>query len=115
MKLIKLIPFLCIGLLFGCESTPDIENITPPFPSVTTVIDNTFPEIDNKTVIDVMEYLQVCTQSDTIPTLPPCSNKYFRIFELGPVIDKEKGFILEMRAGLFWFTRSSNSRDLQGF
>jgi hypothetical protein len=87
--------------LFSCETTTTDEIVVPEFPSVITVIDNSFPEIDAQIVIDVMEQLQVCTQTDTIPTLPPCSNEYFRIFELGPDIKNDDGFILEMRAGLF--------------
>jgi hypothetical protein len=48
-----------------------------------------------------MESLQVCTLTDSITKLPPCSNEYFRVFEIGPEKVFENGFLLEMKAHLF--------------
>ena len=87
-------------LFLSCEST-STEEIKAVFPSDTIMIDNSYPELNNQEVINVMEGLQVCSQLDTVKTLPPCSNEFFRIFKLGPDIDWADGFLLEMRAGLF--------------
>ena len=90
-----------LGLLISCESNSTDEVEVIMYPSDTLVIDETYPEIDNETVLNIMESLQVCTLSDTVVTLPPCSNEFFRVFPIGPDKELESGFLLEMRAGLF--------------
>lgn len=96
-----LVLLLSGAMMWSCGSDAEVENLEDIFPSDTLVIDETYPEINNETVLNVMESLQVCTQSDTVKTLPPCSNEYFRIFPIGPEKELESGFLLEMRAGLF--------------
>jgi len=96
----SLVIFGLIFLVLGCESQPS-EIIEEVYPSDTVIIDNSYPPLDNQKVIEVMEYLQVCSQSDTVQNLPPCSNQFFRIFPIGNAVELENGFLLEMRAGLF--------------
>ena len=98
---LKLLLISLLSFLFSCESSPADEIQEDVFPSDTTVIAEDYPVIDNETVLNVMESLQVCTQSDTVLNLPPCSNEYFRVFPIGPEKALESGFLLEMRAGLF--------------
>ncbi len=86
--------------LHSCQSNQENEKENQ-FLSDTTIITDAYPPIENETVISVMEGLKVCTTSDTIPTLPPCSHDYFRVFKLGPEATYDEGFILEMKAGLF--------------
>jgi hypothetical protein len=92
---------ICIVVLCGaCENKSAVEEIVL-FPSDTLVIGNDYPEINSDLVLKVMEDLEFCTSNDTISSLPTCTNKYFRIFSVGPTINLEDGFLLEMRAGLF--------------
>jgi len=97
----KYLIIVSLSLIFiGCKSA-DNQVKEDVFQSDTTIISNTYPPINNNTVIDIMEKLKVCTTSDTIKNLPPCSNEYFRVFKLGPDKAYDQGFILEMKAGLF--------------
>ena len=100
MHIFKIFPLIVLILIVSCKSntTKDNKNI---FKSDTLVIDNTYPELKAEEVLQVMEQLQVCTRTDTIHNLPPCTNKYFRIFKFNPGFKWDKGFLLEMRAGLF--------------
>ena len=92
---------ICFIVLFtACENKPADEKIVL-FPSDTLVIGNNYPEINSELVLKVMEDLEFCTSNDTISSLPPCTNQYFRIFSVGSAINWEDGFLLEMRAGLF--------------
>lgn len=95
-----LVSFAVIFLFLSCDSKPT-EIVAEIYPSDTIVIDNSYPELNQQSVLNVMEQLQVCTQSDTVKNLPPCSNQFFRVFKIGPEIEWEKGFLLEMKAGLF--------------
>jgi len=89
------------SLLLSCDSNSIDEVELDVYPSDTLIINESYPDIDNETVLNVMESLQVCTLLDTVVTLPPCSNEFFRIFPIGPEKELENGFLLEMRAGLF--------------
>jgi len=91
-----------ISILFivvACED-PVTEKQNTLFPSDTLVVDNNYPDINSEIVLNIMEDLEFCTSIDSI-SLPPCTNKYFRIFKLGPNVTFNEGFLLEMRAGLF--------------
>lgn len=92
---------LLISSLFACESNSNDQNEVNIFPSDTIVIDDSYPELDDEEVLHIMESLQVCTLSDTVVSLPPCSNEFFRVFPIGPNKELQNGFLLEMRAGLF--------------
>jgi hypothetical protein len=92
---------ICVIILFsGCQNKSTDEEIFV-FPSDTLVIGNDYPEINSELVLKVMADLEFCTLNDTVNSLPPCTSKYFRIFRVGPNINLEDGFLLEMRAGLF--------------
>lgn len=95
-----IILFVLLISVLGCETKPN-EVVEDIYPSDTIIINNAYPELNNQEVIKVMEGLQVCTQSDTVQSLPPCSNEFFRIFKIGPNIEWADGFLLEMKAGLF--------------
>jgi hypothetical protein len=98
----KIIVFLLIGSLgFVACINSSIQKDERVFRADTTVITDAYPPINSDVVLDVMESLKVCTSSDTIKTLPPCSNEYFRVFKLGKDKPYENGFILEMKPGLF--------------
>ncbi len=85
--------------LVSCNGSAEAE--VEVFPSDTTLVDDSYPPLDNEEVLKIMDAIQVCTLSDTVDHLPPCTNEYFRIFPLGPEMPYEKAFILEMKAGLF--------------
>jgi hypothetical protein len=89
------------SLLLSCDSNSTNDAELDVYPSDTLIINESYPDIDNETVLNVMESLQVCTLSDTLVPLPPCSNEFFRVFPIGPEKELENGFLLEMRAGLF--------------
>jgi len=96
--------FFVTSLLFVVLSSCDDKVKELPvtlFPSDTLVIGNDYPEINSTLVLKIMEELEFCTLNDTVNSLPPCTNKYFRIFSTGPNINWQDGFLLEMRAGLF--------------
>ncbi len=97
----QLIYTLIITTVFTSCNTSTQKDDKNVFKSDTTIITDAYPPIKSNIVLDVMEKLKVCTLSDTIKTLPPCSNKYFRVFKLGPNKPYDQGFILEMKAGLF--------------
>jgi hypothetical protein len=94
--------FLNILLIFvSCHNPEEDKPTKQTFDSDTTIITNDYPPINNQFVLQIMEELKVCTLTDTVKSLPPCSNDYFRVFKLGPTKTFEDGFILEMKAGLF--------------
>ncbi|MBK7128746.1 MAG: hypothetical protein IPM74_02040 [Crocinitomicaceae bacterium] len=94
---IGLIYFSCFALV-SCGANN--ENSSENFVSDTTVITDAYPVLEDE-VIPIMEHLQMCTTSDTILHLPPCSNKYFRVFKNRPDRNWSEGFIVEMIPGLF--------------
>jgi hypothetical protein len=100
MKIVFSIALLVLVLLSSCEEKKTAEVISS-FPSDTIVIGNDYPDINSELVLKVMEELRFCTSNDTIVSLPPCTNEYFRIFNVGPNVNWKDGFLLEMRAGLF--------------
>jgi hypothetical protein len=97
----KILLFL-IGsvLFFGCANEVDNPVENSSFKSETFLIDDTYPEIDS-IALDIMAKFQICTLTDTVLTLPPCSAKYFRVFEYQEKNDLKDGFIVEMVPGLF--------------
>jgi len=99
MKIGFSVVLLIVILLSSCEDKKPVNSILV-FPSDTTVIGNDYPEINSELVLKVMVELKFCSSNDT-SALPPCSNKYFRIFSLGPNVKWQEGFLLEIRAGLF--------------
>lgn len=70
------------------------------FVSDTILILDTYPKLEAE-VIPIMEQLQMCTTSDTVTTLPPCSNEFFQVFKYRPDRVWTDGFIVEMIPGLF--------------
>ena len=51
------------------------------FSSDTILILDTYPKLEAE-CIPIMEQLQMCTTSDTVKTLPPCSNEFFQVLDL---------------------------------
>lgn len=100
MKIVFSIALLVLVLLSSCKEKKTAE-VVSSFLSDTIVIGNDYPDINSELVLKVMEELRFCTSNDTIVSLPPCTNEYFRIFNVGPNINWKDGFLLEMRAGLF--------------
>ena len=100
MKVIYIIICVLSVVVSSCENK-EKDAVVPEFPSDTLVVANDYPEINSELVLKVMEDLEFCTSNDTINSLPPCSNKYFRIFKVGPKVNLDDAFLLEMRAGLF--------------
>ncbi len=70
------------------------------FSSDTILILDTYPKLEAE-CIPIMEQLQMCTTSDTVKTLPPCSNEFFQVFKYRPDRVWTDGFIVEMIPGLF--------------
>lgn len=100
MKTVLSVACLVALMFSSCENkTASIEKTI--FPSDTTVIGNDYPDISSELVLKIMEDLEFCTSNDTVKSLPPCTNQYFRVFKAGPAINLKDGFLLEMRAGLF--------------
>jgi len=100
MKITFVVSCLLFVVLSSCEDKAKELAVTV-FPSDTLVIGNDYPEINSDLVLKIMEELEFCTLNDTITSLPPCTNRYFRIFSAGPNVSWQDGFLLEMRAGLF--------------
>ncbi len=100
MKKLYLLFLISVFIYVGCTH-PNNQKDENTFKADTTIITEAYPPIKSDIVIEVMEKLKVCTTSDTVKTLPPCSNKYFRVFKLGKDKPYENGFILEMKPGLF--------------
>lgn len=96
--------FQCVFvLLISCNGSDDAGELTLPsdeFKSVVTIVDTLYPTID-KECAEIMERMEMCTLTDTILTLPPCSSDYFRIFDYRSTKDWSAGFIVEMIPGLF--------------
>lgn len=99
-RFVFILLILPVITLIGCGGDSDEEIIEDVFVPEITLIDSTYPAIDEY-VLTVMEKLQICTLSDTVMTLPPCSNKFFRVFKYKPDKDWKAGFIVEMIPGLF--------------
>lgn len=98
----KIIVYLFVSILWFSSCThSSTDNKKPVFIADTTIITDAYPPIKSDIVLEVMENLKVCTSFDTIKSLPPCSNEYFRVFKLGKDKPFENGFILEMKPGLF--------------
>ncbi len=100
MKIVFSVICCVVVMISSCENKTLVESVSI-FPSDTLVVGNDYPEINSQLVLKVMANLEFCTSSDTVTSLPPCTNKYFRIFSVGPNVNWEDGFLLEMRAGLF--------------
>lgn len=87
----------------ACNSAEDQDSglgeITP-FVSESIFIDESYPEIDS-VALDVMDRMQICTLSDTVMTLPPCSNEFFRVFQYRSEKEWKDGFMVEMIPGLY--------------
>lgn len=85
----------------ACSSDGEKETIeTEKFVSTKILIDSTYPPLD-PIVTDVMDKMQICTLSDTITNLPPCSPEIFRVFQFRPDKEWKDGFIVEMVPGLY--------------
>ena len=90
-----------IAGLFSCsEESADEEVAEEVFKSETTYVSDDYPVLSDE-VIPIMEQLQICTTNDTVLTMPPCSNDFFRIFDHRPTMDYDAGFIVEMIPGLY--------------
>lgn len=90
-----------LSLVFvACKGDKEEGAVIEPFISKTIVVDTTYPPID-EVALDVMDKLQICTLTDTILTLPPCSSELFRVFQYRPDKEWKDGFIVEMVPGLY--------------
>lgn len=86
------------GIALSCSGggTGSADEFMPD----TMIITDTYPQLESE-VIPIMEQLQMCTTSDTVQTLPPCSNEFFQVFKYRPDRSWSDGFIVEMIPGLF--------------
>lgn len=103
MHKLTLLSFSLILTLIVVSCGGDSEGEKPiedTFVSVTTVVDSTYPAIDT-TCLEIMDKMQICTLTDTVLTLPPCSAQFFRVFQFRPDKDWKDGFICEMIPGLY--------------
>lgn len=89
-----------ISLIFFAASCTRGGNEETEFDVDTIYITDAYPELEEE-VIPVMEQLKMCSTLDSVLALPPCSNKYFRIFKYRPDRLLDEGFIVEMIPGLF--------------
>lgn len=100
-------------LLFSCSGSeegggesgegttdPNGEIVEEPFVSEVILIRDTLEEID-PSAANIMVKLEMCTQSDTVESLPPCDGRYFRVFDYMPNEILKEGFMVEMVPGLF--------------
>lgn len=87
-----------IFILSSCDGNKDSESEL--FYSDTTIISGAYPKLDDEVIL-IMEQLEMCTTSDTVLTIPPCTNEFFRIFKYRPSKLLTEGFIVEMIPGLF--------------
>jgi hypothetical protein len=95
--------FLPLLALIACGETNEDDRPTlegTPFVSETVVVDESYPAID-PVATDIMEKLQICTLTDTVLDLPPCSSELFRVFQYRPDKEWKDGFIVEMIPGVF--------------
>ena len=92
---------LAVFIMVSCNDEGSVNEIENYFPSDTVLVENEYPGIDNKAVLKAMQDLKICTLSDTSTTIALCDYQKFRIFPVGPKIDFEKCFILEMKEGLY--------------
>jgi len=101
----KTVLMLILFVLFinSCTTKESVKEIkeTVTYKADTVFIDNKYPEIKSKFVLEFMDKLKVCTCLDTISELPPCTNEFFRVFNYKTEFNLEKGFLIEMKAGLF--------------
>jgi hypothetical protein len=107
MKLIKqknsiLIPTIFLILLaVSCNEGEKGMAVEDYFPSDTVLVENDYPPLVDSAVLSAMQVLNICSLSDTNTVLEPCDYTKFRVFPLGPEIPFEKGFVLEMKEGLY--------------
>ena len=87
-------------LCTSCGSEQTKSSDRDEFVSETTFVTDAYPPLDEK-CMKIMDELQICTLTDTILDRPPCSNKFFRVFDYRPNKEWEEGFIVEMVPGLY--------------
>ncbi len=90
-----------LSLLYSCTSSADSAEKTDIFPGDTVLVENDYPPIEDTSVLSAMQQLKICSLSDTNTVLEPCDYTKFRVFELGTEVPLSKGFILEMKEGLY--------------
>ena len=89
-------------LMTACQVASDNTEIDEPlYPSDTVLVENEYPPLVDKTVLNVIQDLNICSNADTNTILPVCDASNFRIFPIAPDFPTSKGFILEMKAGVF--------------
>lgn len=95
---------LILCVIFTVESCKsDSQNlvIDDYFPSDTVLVENNYPPLTDSSALSAIQLLNICSLSDTNTVLEPCDYTKFRIFPLGPQIATSKGFVLEMKEGLY--------------
>jgi hypothetical protein len=97
MRFFAAILFLNLFVCVSCGGDTDAEAV---FDSDTTIIFDSYPILVEE-VVPIMEQLKMCTTSDTVTSLPPCSNEFFQVFKYRPDRAWSDGFIVEMIPGLF--------------
>ncbi len=97
-----LIFFIAAFLMLQCgeNNLNKSEEEVDLFISETTIIDDSYPEIPS-IAVDIMDKMQICTLTDTVVKIPPCSAEFFRVFEYTPEKELKEGFIVEMIPGLY--------------
>jgi len=87
-----------IFLFVTCSGNGD--SMSDEFYSDTIIISGAYPKLSDE-IVPIIEQLEMCTTSDTVLSLPPCTNEFFRIFNYRPTKKLTDGFIVEMIPGLF--------------
>lgn len=101
-RIVVWIALTCCVAFNSCNSSSNEEGNenVEAFESERYLVDNDYPDIDS-IALDIMDKLQICTLSDTILRLPPCSSKYFRVFQYRTDKAWKDGFIVEMVPGIY--------------
>ena len=101
---------LCMALLFltACGGKKSDKKVTEeiPFKSEKILIDTLFPPYEDPSVTDVLEEIGMCVNAadTTLPDslqMPLCKHEWFRIFKNTNDSSWKKGFIVEIKEGIY--------------
>lgn len=95
--------FSFLLFVYACGSSADEKKVAIEsyFPSDTVLVENNYPPLTDSSVLSVIQSLNICSLADTNTILEPCDYTKFRVFPLGPETPFSKGFLLEMREGVY--------------
>ncbi|MFK8037852.1 MAG: hypothetical protein AB8B74_06150 [Crocinitomicaceae bacterium] len=92
--------FVCL-FICSCSDSVSPKVTIDVYDSDTILVENDYPELVDEDVLKAIQNLNICSLSDTNTVLEPCDYKKFRVFPMGQEISSKKGFILEMKEGLY--------------